>query len=45
MFLRGVDIGIVQMDAREQLKAENLQSDAVRSCASSRASTTRKSTS
>lgn len=30
MFLRGVDIGIVQMDAREQLKAENLQSDAVR---------------
>jgi TRAP transporter TAXI family solute receptor len=29
MFLRGVDIGIVQMDAREQLKAENLQSDAV----------------
>src|SRR5215208_414388 len=24
MFLRGVDIGIVQMDAREQLKAENL---------------------
>jgi len=30
MFLRGVDIGIVQMDAREQLKAENLQNDAVR---------------
>ena len=30
MFLRGVDIGIVQMDAREQLKAENLQTDAVR---------------
>ncbi len=30
MFLRGVDIGIVQMDAREQLKAENLQGDAVR---------------
>ena len=30
MFLRGVDIGIVQMDAREQLKAENLQEDAVR---------------
>ena len=30
MFLRGVDIGIVQMDAREQLKAENLQDDAVR---------------
>jgi len=30
MFLRGVDIGIVQMDAREQLNAENLQSDAVR---------------
>jgi len=30
MFLRGVDIGIVQMDAREQLKAENLQADAVR---------------
>lgn len=29
MFLRGVDIGIVQMDAREQLKAENLQDDAV----------------
>jgi len=28
MFLRGVDIGIVQMDAREQLKAENLQDDA-----------------
>jgi TRAP transporter TAXI family solute receptor len=24
MFLRGVDIGIVQMDAREQLRAENL---------------------
>ena len=33
MFLRGVDIGIVQMDAREQLKAENLQSDAVRQTA------------
>ncbi|MXQ14727.1 TAXI family TRAP transporter solute-binding subunit [Microvirga makkahensis] len=30
MFLRGVDIGIVQMDAREQLKAENLQDDAIR---------------
>lgn len=30
MFLRGVDIGIVQMDARDQLKAENLQNDAVR---------------
>jgi TRAP transporter TAXI family solute receptor len=30
MFLRGVDIGIVQMDAREQLKSENLQNDAVR---------------
>jgi len=30
MFLRGVDIGIVQMDAREQLKAENLQDSAVR---------------
>jgi TRAP transporter TAXI family solute receptor len=30
MFLRGIDIGIVQMDAREQLKAENLQNDAVR---------------
>jgi uncharacterized protein len=30
MFLRGVDIGIVQMDAREQLNAENLQTDAVR---------------
>src|SRR6478735_8917227 len=30
MFLRGVDIGIVQMDAREQLKTENLQGDAVR---------------
>lgn len=30
MFLRGVDIGIVQMDAREQLKTENLQNDAVR---------------
>ncbi|WP_175493823.1 TAXI family TRAP transporter solute-binding subunit [Microvirga guangxiensis] len=30
MFLRGVDIGIVQMDAREQLQAENLQDDAVR---------------
>jgi uncharacterized protein len=30
MFLRGVDIGIVQMDAREQLNAENLQNDAVR---------------
>ncbi|WP_134499316.1 TAXI family TRAP transporter solute-binding subunit [Microvirga pakistanensis] len=29
MFLRGVDIGIVQMDAREQLRAENLQDDAV----------------
>jgi len=29
MFLRGVDIGIVQMDAREQLKAENLQNYAV----------------
>ncbi len=29
MFLRGVDIGIVQMDAREQLKAENLQDSAV----------------
>jgi TRAP transporter TAXI family solute receptor len=29
MFLRGVDIGIVQMDAREQLKAENLQNQAV----------------
>ncbi|MCB8819538.1 TAXI family TRAP transporter solute-binding subunit [Microvirga rosea] len=30
MFLRGVDIGIVQMDAREQLKAENLQNEAVK---------------
>ncbi|HZH10508.1 MAG TPA: TAXI family TRAP transporter solute-binding subunit [Microvirga sp.] len=30
MFLRGVDIGIVQMDAREQLKSENLQDDAVK---------------
>jgi TRAP transporter TAXI family solute receptor len=30
MFLRGVDIGIVQMDAREQLQAENLQDNAVR---------------
>ncbi|MCB5174989.1 MULTISPECIES: TAXI family TRAP transporter solute-binding subunit [Microvirga] len=30
MFLRGVDIGIVQMDAREELKAENLRNDAVR---------------
>ncbi len=30
MFLRGVDIGIVQMDAREQLRSENLQTDAVR---------------
>jgi TRAP transporter TAXI family solute receptor len=30
MFLRGVDIGIVQMDSREQLNAENLQNDAVR---------------
>ncbi len=30
MFLRGVDIGIVQMDAREQMQAENLQADAVR---------------
>jgi uncharacterized protein len=30
MFLRGVDIGIVQMDAREQLNTENLQNDAVR---------------
>jgi len=30
MFLRGVDIGIVQMDAREELKVENLQNDAVR---------------
>jgi TRAP-type uncharacterized transport system substrate-binding protein len=30
MFLRGVDIGIVQMDAREQLKAEKLQDSAVR---------------
>ncbi len=30
MFLRGVDIGIVQMDAREELKAENLQNDAFR---------------
>jgi uncharacterized protein len=30
MFLRGIDIGIVQMDAREQLKAENLQTDALR---------------
>lgn len=30
MFLRGVDIGIVQMDAREQLKAEGLQENAVR---------------
>ena len=30
MFLRGIDIGIVQMDAREQLKAEKLQNDAVR---------------
>ncbi|WP_230529909.1 TAXI family TRAP transporter solute-binding subunit [Microvirga roseola] len=28
MFLRGVDIGIVQMDAREQLKAESLHDDA-----------------
>ncbi|MBM6579107.1 TAXI family TRAP transporter solute-binding subunit [Microvirga sp. BT689] len=30
MFLRGVDIGIVQMDAREQLNAEKLQDSAVR---------------
>jgi uncharacterized protein len=30
MFLRGVDIGIVQMDAREQLQAEKLQDSAVR---------------
>jgi uncharacterized protein len=30
MFLRGVDIGIVQMDAREQLKVENLHDDAAR---------------
>ncbi|WP_052003283.1 TAXI family TRAP transporter solute-binding subunit [Microvirga sp. BSC39] len=30
MFLRGVDIGIVQMDAREQLKAEKLQDSAIR---------------
>jgi uncharacterized protein len=30
MFLRGVDIGIVQMDAREQLKADNLQDNAVK---------------
>jgi TRAP transporter TAXI family solute receptor len=30
MFLKGVDIGIVQMDAREQLATENLQTDAVR---------------
>lgn len=30
MFLRGVDIGIVQMDAREQLKAEKLQDNAVK---------------
>jgi TRAP transporter TAXI family solute receptor len=30
MFLRGVDIGIVQMDAREQLSAEKLQDSAVR---------------
>ncbi|WP_457089540.1 TAXI family TRAP transporter solute-binding subunit [Microvirga sp. P5_D2] len=30
MFLRGVDIGIVQMDAREQLKVEGLQDNAVR---------------
>ena len=29
MFLRGVDIGIVQMDAREQLQSDNLQNDAV----------------
>jgi TRAP transporter TAXI family solute receptor len=29
MFLRGVDIGIVQMDAREALKAEGLQTQAV----------------
>jgi len=28
MFLRGVDIGIVQMDAREQLKSENLLNSA-----------------
>ncbi|WP_243369458.1 TAXI family TRAP transporter solute-binding subunit [Microvirga solisilvae] len=30
MFLRGVDIGIVQMDAREQLKADKLQDNAVK---------------
>lgn len=30
LFLRGVDIGIVQMDAREQMKTDNLQDDAVR---------------
>jgi TRAP transporter TAXI family solute receptor len=29
MFLRGVDIGIVQMDAREQLRSENLFNAAV----------------
>lgn len=29
MFLKGVDIGIVQMDAREGLKADNLQGDAL----------------
>jgi uncharacterized protein len=29
MFLRGVDIGIVQMDAREALKAEGLQTQAI----------------
>ena len=45
MFLRGVDIGIVQMDAREQLSAENLQDDAVRRLRFITASTTRRSTS
>jgi TRAP transporter TAXI family solute receptor len=29
MFLRGIDVGIVQMDAREGLKAEGLQNQAV----------------
>ena len=31
MFVRGIDIGIVQMDAREELKAENLHDKAVSS--------------
>jgi len=29
MFLRGIDVGIVQMDAREGLRAENLQGEAL----------------